>query len=64
MSLNLCENGFLKRELTETSLPQHWKDALHTSSCWGTDSFIKHVTDIEISSKESKLVSLRSPPKK
>ena len=39
----------LKREITATSLPQHWNDALHTSSCWGTDAIIKHVTDIEIS---------------
>ena len=54
----------LKREITETFLPQYCKDALHTSSGWGTDAFIKHVTDIEISSKETKLVSLRSPPKK
>ena len=30
----------------------------------GTDVFIKHVTDIEISSKESKLVSCINPPKK
>ena len=30
----------------------------------GTDAFTKHVTDIEISSKESKLVSLRNPQKK
>ena len=37
---------------------------MNTTSNWGTDAFIKHVTDIEISSKESKLVSLRSPPQK
>ena len=51
----------LKRE---TSLPQHWNYVLHTSSRWGTNAIIKHVTDIEISCKKSKLVSLRNPPKK
>ena len=30
----------LKREITATSLPQHWNDALHTSSCWETDSVL------------------------
>ena len=54
----------LKHEITATSLPQHWNDVLHNSSRWGTDSVIKHVTDIEISYEKSKLVSLRSPPKK
>ena len=39
----------LKREITATSLPQHWNDVLHTSSCWETDAVIQHVTDIEIS---------------
>ena len=38
----------LKREIIATSLPQHWNDALHTSSRWGTAAFIKHVTHIEI----------------
>ena len=33
----------LKREITATSLPQHWNDA------WGTDAVIKHATDNEIS---------------
>ena len=33
-------------------------------SRWETDSVIKHVTDIEISSEKSKLVSLRNTPKK
>ena len=46
------------------NLPQHSKGALHPSSCCGTDAFIEHGTDIEIFSKDSKLVSLRSPPKK
>ena len=41
-----------KREISETSLLQHWKDALHTSSCCGTDAFIYHVADIEIFSKK------------
>ena len=41
----------LKREITTTPLPQHWKDVLHTSSCCGTNAFIKHVTDIDIFSK-------------
>ena len=45
----------LKSETTEPSLPQHWTDALHSSSFCGIDAFIKHVTDIEILSKESKL---------
>ena len=39
----------LKREITITYLPQHWNDALHTSSRWETYDVIKHVTDIEIS---------------
>ena len=52
----------LKCEIT--SLPQHWNDAVHTSSHWGTDAVIKHVTDIEISCEKSKLVSLRNPPRK
>ena len=55
---------FLKREIPATSLPQHWNDALHTSSRWGTDAVLKHKTDIEISCEKSKLVSLRNPPKK
>ena len=38
----------LKGEITATYLPQHWNDVLHTSSRWGTDAVIKHVTDIEI----------------
>ena len=55
----------LKREITATSLPQHWNGVLHTFSLWETDSVIKHVTDIEIiSCEKSKLVSLRNPPKK
>ena len=54
----------LKREITATYLPQHWNDALHTSSRWETDAVIKHVTDIEISCEKSKLVSLRNPSKK
>ena len=52
MSLSLGQRGFfesLKREITATSLPQHWNDVLHTSSCWETDAVIQHVTDIEIS---------------
>ena len=52
----------LKREITY--LTQHWNDVLHTSSRWGTDAVIKHVTDIETSCEKSKLVSLRNPPKK
>ena len=52
MSLTLGQNGFLNRKITETSLSQHWKDTFHTSSCWGPDAFIKHVSDIEVSSKE------------
>ena len=44
----------MKREITATSL--HWNNELYTSSRWGIDALIKHVTDIEISSKESKLV--------
>ena len=52
----------LIHEITATSLPHHWNDALHTSSRWETDAVIK--TDIEISSKKSKLVSLSNPPKK
>ena len=39
----------LKREITATPLPQHWNDALHTSSCWGTDAVVKHVADVELS---------------
>ena len=54
----------LKHEITATSLPQHWNDALRISSRWGIDSVIKHVTDIEISCEKSKLVSLRNPPEK
>ena len=49
----------LKREITATSLPQHWNDALHTSARWGTDSII-----IEILCEKLNLVSLRNPPKK
>ena len=67
MSLSLGQRGFSnlsKREITATSLPQHWNDVLHTSSSWETDAVIKHVTDIEISCEKSKLVSLRNPPKK
>ena len=37
---------------------------LHTSSRWGTDAVIKHVTNIEISCEKSKLVSLRNQAKK
>ena len=55
---------FLKREITETYLPQHWNNAFHTSSHWGRDAVIKHVTNIYIFSKESKIVSLRSPTQK
>ena len=54
----------LKLEITATYLPQHWNDALHTSSRWETDSVIKHVTDIIIYCEKSKLVSLKNPPKK
>ena len=54
----------LKREITATSLPQHWNDVLHNSSHWETDAVIKHVTEIEISCEKCKLVSLRNPPKK
>ena len=54
----------LKREITATSVPHHRNDTLHTSSRWGTDSVIKHVTNIEISWEKSKLVSLRNQPKK
>ena len=54
----------LKHEITATSLPQYWNDVLHTSSRCRTVAVIKHVTDIEIFSKESILVSLRNPPKK
>ena len=54
----------LKREITATYFPQHGNDALYTSSRWETDSVIKHVTDIEISCEQSKLVSLRNPPNK
>ena len=66
MSLSFGQRIFesLKREITATSLPQHWNDVLHTSSRWETDAVIKHVTDIEISYEKSKLVSLRNPPKK
>ena len=48
-----------KREITATSLPQHWINVLHTSSRWETDAVIKHVTDIEISCEKSKLVLFR-----
>ena len=54
----------LKHKITARSLPQHWNDALHTSSHWRTDAVIKYVTDIEISCEKSKLVSFRNPPKK
>ena len=54
----------LKREITEPYLSHHWEHALYTSSCLETDAVIKYVTDIEISSKESKLVCFRSPAKK
>ena len=54
----------LKPEIRATSLLQHWNDALHTSSRWGIDVVIKRVTDIEISYKKSKQVSLRNTPKK
>ena len=57
MSLSLGEHGFfysLKREITATSLLQHWNDALHTSTCWGTDAVIKHMTNIEISYEKIK----------
>ena len=65
MSLNFTRIfEALKREITETTLPQHWNDVLHTCSRWETDAVIKHVTDIEISCEKSKLVSLRNPPKK
>ena len=37
---------------------------MHTSSRWGTDTVIKHVTDIEISSEVSELCSLTNPPNK
>ena len=43
MKLNLDQNGSLKREIIETSFPQHWKDELHTSSCCGTDVQVKGV---------------------
>ena len=66
MSLSLGQRIFesLKGEITATSLPHHWNDELHTSSHWGTDAVIKHVTDIEISCEKCKLVSLRNPRKK
>ena len=67
MSLSLGQRRFfesLKREITATSLPQHWNDVLHTSSRWETDTVIKHMTDIKISCEKSKLVSLKNPPKK
>ena len=51
MSKRIFES--LKREITATSLPQYWNDALHTSSRCGTAAFIKHVTDIEISCEKS-----------
>ena len=54
----------MKRKITATYLPQHWNDALHTSSRLGTDAGIKHVTDIEISFEKLKFVSLGNPPKK
>ena len=54
----------MKPEITEPSLPQHGNDALHTSACWGTVAVKKLVTDIEISSTESILVSLRNSPTK
>ena len=50
---------FLKREITATSLPQHWNDALHISSRRGIYTVIKHVIDIKISCERSKLVSLK-----
>ena len=52
MSLNLGQNGFLKCEITATSLPHHWNDEFHTSSRWETDAVIKRVTDIGISCKQ------------
>ena len=67
MNLSLGQRGFfesLKHKITTTSLPQHWNDVLHNSSRWETDTVIKHVTDIEISCKKSKLISHRNPPKK
>ena len=66
MNLSLGLRGFfesLKHKITTTSLPQHWNDVLHNSSRWESDSVIKHVTDIEISCKKSKLISHRNPPK-
>ena len=48
----------LKREITATSLPQHWNDVLHTSSRWETDAVIQHVTDIEISCETINLSAL------
>ena len=56
MSLNLGQKS-LKREITATSLPKHWNDALHTSSRWGIDAVIKHVTDIEISCEKNQNLS-------
>ena len=47
----------LKREITTTSLPQHWNDALHTSSRRGTDAVIKYVTYIEISCEKNQNLS-------
>ena len=45
----------LKREITASSLPQHWNDALHTSSCWGTDAVIKQVTGLKYPVKNQNL---------
>ena len=60
MSLSLGQRIFesLKREITATSLPQHWNDVLHNSSRWETDAVIKHVTDIEISCEKSYMPAL------
>ena len=54
----------MKHEITAAALTQHWNDALHTSSHWGTDAVIKHVTDVDMSCEKSKLVSRRNPPNK
>ena len=54
----------MEQPSSSNTLSRDIKDVLHTASCCGTNAFIKHVTDIEIFSKESKLVSIRIPPLK
>ena len=64
MSLNLGKTESLKREITMYSIFHIECIGIAHFLMLGADAFTKHVTDIEIFSKESKLVSLRSPPKK